>query len=567
MIFLVDCGRMMTNEAAGLSLLDHALNAMLMLSYVALRQGDSVGLLCFSDEIHGFVPPRGGMNQMNQLLHASFDRFPRLVESRYDQAFLYLAAHCRKRSLVVLITNVIDEVNANQIQQYLRIARRPAPAAGRAAARSPRCSTRPTPQPDGRRALYRAAAAAEILTWRQQVLADLDARACLSLDVFPEEHDRPAGEPLPGHQGPAFAVDCAVDATGLLAPRELTAHRSRPHSEVGPVAGCCDRPCESIRVGRGIVATGALVGRPHHGLGHGRTSRSRCRCSASSTCCRCSRRSEAVTRHLHEYFDEVARAAAGGRAAGAGRGHARTRSPAGPLAIAARRNAHGARPAVHRRHERRRSAGRRHARAQAEAGLHARPPGRGGHQRSRGRPLSAGVPRPDRGHRARRSTPGPRCRRSTATPLAELPRVNVSVKLSALYSQFDPIDPDGHDAPRGRAAAAAAARGRASTGRSSTSTWSSTHQGPDAGIFQQVLMEDEFRDCRDVGIVIQCYLQGRRATTWSSCATGPRSAARRSGCGWSRGRTGTTRRCTPRPSAGRCRSSSRSGRPTPTSSG
>ena len=47
LLFLIDCGRMMASEAAGLSLLDHALNAMLMLSYVALRQGDSVGLICF----------------------------------------------------------------------------------------------------------------------------------------------------------------------------------------------------------------------------------------------------------------------------------------------------------------------------------------------------------------------------------------------------------------------------------------------------------------------------------------------------------------------------------------
>ena len=39
LLFLIDCGRMMTNEADGLSLLDHALNAMLMLSYVALKQG------------------------------------------------------------------------------------------------------------------------------------------------------------------------------------------------------------------------------------------------------------------------------------------------------------------------------------------------------------------------------------------------------------------------------------------------------------------------------------------------------------------------------------------------
>ena len=68
-LFLIDCGRMMTNEAVGLSLLDHALNSMLMLSYVALRQGDSVGAICFSDSIHSYIPPKGGMGQMNQLLH------------------------------------------------------------------------------------------------------------------------------------------------------------------------------------------------------------------------------------------------------------------------------------------------------------------------------------------------------------------------------------------------------------------------------------------------------------------------------------------------------------------
>ena len=119
-VFLLDCGRMMTNESAGLSLLDHALNAMLMLSYVALRQGDSVGLICFSDRIHESVPARGGMSQMNHLLHASFDRFPQLVESRYDQAFLHLATRFRKRSLVVLVTNVIDEVNSCQVKRYLQ---------------------------------------------------------------------------------------------------------------------------------------------------------------------------------------------------------------------------------------------------------------------------------------------------------------------------------------------------------------------------------------------------------------------------------------------------------------
>lgn len=190
LIFLLDCGRMMTNLAGDLSLLDHSLNAMLMLSYVALSHGDSVGLLCFSDEIHGFVPPASGMRQMNRLLHASFDRFPRLVESRYDQAFLYLATHCRKRSLVVLISNLIDEVNANQVGQYLQsFVGKHLPLGVLLRDRGLfEAAEAVNPDED---ALYRAAAAADILSWRQQVLADLEAKGVLSLDVFPESLTAP----------------------------------------------------------------------------------------------------------------------------------------------------------------------------------------------------------------------------------------------------------------------------------------------------------------------------------------------------------------------------------------
>jgi uncharacterized protein (DUF58 family) len=189
-VFLIDCGRMMTNEAAGLSLLDHALNAMLMMSYVALRKGDSVGLLCFSDEIHGFVPPRGGVRHMNQLLHASFDRYPRLVESRYDEAFLYLSARARKRALVVLVTNLIDEVNAAQIERYLQsIVGRHLPLA--VLLRDRALFDAADAPPADEESLFRGAAAAEILTWRHQVLADLNAKGVLSLDVFPDKLTAP----------------------------------------------------------------------------------------------------------------------------------------------------------------------------------------------------------------------------------------------------------------------------------------------------------------------------------------------------------------------------------------
>jgi len=185
-IFLVDCGRMMTGQVQGMTLLDHTFNAVLMLSHVALRQGDQVGLLAFSDGVRRFVPPHGGMSQTNRLLHACYDQYPRMVESRYDEAFLYLATRCRKRALVVLVTNVVDEVNSRQIERYLgNLAGRHLPLG--VLLRDHRLFDAADSEPDNEVAFYQAAAAAEILTWRQQVLSDLEAKGVLMLDTFPEK--------------------------------------------------------------------------------------------------------------------------------------------------------------------------------------------------------------------------------------------------------------------------------------------------------------------------------------------------------------------------------------------
>ncbi len=189
-LLLLDCGRMMSGTSGGISLVDHALNAALMLSYVALNRGDSVGLLCFADEIERFVPPRGGMNQMNRILHATFNRFPRMVESRYDQAFVYLNSRCRKRSLVILMTNVIDEVNANQVGQYLtRLVGRHLPLAVllRDHALFDAAAEPIVDDPS----LYRAAAATEIVNWRRSVLADMERQGVLAIDTFPEQMTAP----------------------------------------------------------------------------------------------------------------------------------------------------------------------------------------------------------------------------------------------------------------------------------------------------------------------------------------------------------------------------------------
>lgn len=189
-IFMLDCGRMMTNEYEQLSLLDYALNSVLMLSYVALDQGDSVGMICFSDHIKTYVPPAGGKRQMNRILHAGFNQFPSLVQSRFDDAFLYLSKHCRRRSLVVLVTNVIDQVNAQQIQDYMRNligCHLPLLVLLRDH-RIFEAADNPTADPT---VLYRSAAACQLLVWRNQVIRRMKTGGGLALDVFPEDMTSP----------------------------------------------------------------------------------------------------------------------------------------------------------------------------------------------------------------------------------------------------------------------------------------------------------------------------------------------------------------------------------------
>lgn len=186
LIFLIDCGRMMTNQAGDVSLLDHAFNSMLMLSYIALSHGDQVGLLAFSDEIHAYVPLGGGRHHVNRLLHSCFDLFPRMVESRYDQAFLYLSTHCPKRALVVLMTNVIDEVNANQVEMYLsHLVGKHLPLG--VLLRDRRVYEFLEQAKKGPGGLFQAAAAATFLLNRQRSLVEgLERRGVLTMDVFPE---------------------------------------------------------------------------------------------------------------------------------------------------------------------------------------------------------------------------------------------------------------------------------------------------------------------------------------------------------------------------------------------
>jgi uncharacterized protein (DUF58 family) len=86
---------------------DHVLTAMLLLAHVAQRQGDAVGLLTFAGERVWLAPRRRA--GLGPLLAAIHDLQPSLRASDYLEAARDLMARVRKRSLVVLLTNLRDE--------------------------------------------------------------------------------------------------------------------------------------------------------------------------------------------------------------------------------------------------------------------------------------------------------------------------------------------------------------------------------------------------------------------------------------------------------------------------
>lgn len=118
-IFLLDNGRRMRSKDGDLSHFDHCLNSMLLCAYVALRQGDAVGLMSFGSEQRWQNPVKGRSN-LNILMQRIFDLHSSTAASDYLQAAAELIKKHKKRSLVVLITNV-DGYAADDLKIAVRL--------------------------------------------------------------------------------------------------------------------------------------------------------------------------------------------------------------------------------------------------------------------------------------------------------------------------------------------------------------------------------------------------------------------------------------------------------------
>ena len=184
--FMIDCGRPMAGESDKLSNLDHALNATLMLSYLALDLGDNVGLMAFDQTVHTFMPVGSGMRRKNAVLHALYNLHVSEQEADYEQAFLAMQKRVRQRSLVVLLTNVMDEASYSVLQPHLKvITGRHLPLV--ILMRDNDLFSLADSTPNSVSNFFEVGAAAELATWRGKMASHLRRMGSMVLDIVPEQ--------------------------------------------------------------------------------------------------------------------------------------------------------------------------------------------------------------------------------------------------------------------------------------------------------------------------------------------------------------------------------------------
>ena len=185
-LLVMDLGRLMRQEIAYTQKLDHVVNAGLMLAHVVAEADDRVGLLTFADETRAWLPPRRGRAAANDILHALYAARAEPIESDYRGAFRFLAARWRKRSLMVLFTDISDpESSAMLLAEIGQLAR--AHIVICVLVSDPLVGERARQMPENAAQVYEKAVAEEVIAARRRALNLLKKRGVLVVDALPQD--------------------------------------------------------------------------------------------------------------------------------------------------------------------------------------------------------------------------------------------------------------------------------------------------------------------------------------------------------------------------------------------
>lgn len=184
LLLLLDNGRLMAGQIGGAPRVEHAMDAAMAVTAVATRMGDRVGLMAFDLEVRAVVSPGSSADQLRRVVDGIYRLEPVLAESDYRRAFLELAVRQRRRSLVMLLTELADQALDDTLLADLPLlASRHLVVVG--AAQDPAVESWASARPASAGEAYRQAAAAAALESRERLAARLSARGVDVVDAPP----------------------------------------------------------------------------------------------------------------------------------------------------------------------------------------------------------------------------------------------------------------------------------------------------------------------------------------------------------------------------------------------
>jgi len=102
---LIDKSRVMKMPFEGMTLMDYAINASLVLSNIALYRHDKAGLITFAEKVHHCEPANSRPTQMSRIMEVLYKQDTDFLEASFEALYTFVKRKLSHRSLLLLFTN------------------------------------------------------------------------------------------------------------------------------------------------------------------------------------------------------------------------------------------------------------------------------------------------------------------------------------------------------------------------------------------------------------------------------------------------------------------------------
>ncbi|CAN5526175.1 DUF58 domain-containing protein [soil metagenome] len=181
-IIALDAGRLMTGRIGDETKFDTALHVSLALMSAAARAGDNCGLVVFGRRVRKYLPPKRGAEHIDAVLEALHDLEPELIEPSYARAFQFIASNTKKRSFIVILTDLVDKDSSKEMINSLKLLRpRHLPLVATIGDRDLNAAV--SQSPADIKEVFTQSAAEEIIHQRESALRLVESLGGMALDV------------------------------------------------------------------------------------------------------------------------------------------------------------------------------------------------------------------------------------------------------------------------------------------------------------------------------------------------------------------------------------------------